>query len=98
MGGGSFIGGEWLVDGALVNSAPVSVCRAMGARMVIAINLNADIIGKAGHPDEATRRCRGHFGAAFASTPPSASCLRVRKRGPGCPGSWSLRSTLFRTG
>ena len=50
------VDGEWLVDGALVNPVPVSVCRAMGARMVIAINLNADIIGKAGHPDEAPRR------------------------------------------
>ena len=38
---------RWLVDGALVNPVPVSVCRALGARMVIAINLNADIFGKA---------------------------------------------------
>ena len=38
--------GRWLVDGALVNPVPVSVCRAFGARLVIAINLNADIIGK----------------------------------------------------
>ena len=50
------VDGVWLVDGALVNPVPVSVCRAMGARMVIAINLNADIIGKASHPDEAPRR------------------------------------------
>ena len=38
--------GVWLVDGALVNPIPVSVCRALGAQMVIAVNLNADIIGK----------------------------------------------------
>lgn len=37
---------RWLVDGALVNPVPVSVCRALGAQMVIAVNLNADIIGK----------------------------------------------------
>lgn len=37
---------RWLVDGALVNPVPVSVCRAMGARLVIAINLNADQIGR----------------------------------------------------
>lgn len=37
---------HWLVDGALVNPVPVSVCRAMGAQLVIAINLNADLIGK----------------------------------------------------
>jgi NTE family protein len=34
-----------LVDGALVNPVPVSVCRAMGARLVIAVNLNADMLG-----------------------------------------------------
>jgi NTE family protein len=37
--------GHWLVDGALVNPVPVSVCRAFRARLVIAVNLNADIIG-----------------------------------------------------
>ncbi len=37
---------RWLVDGALVNPVPVSVCRALGAQMVIAVNLNADILGK----------------------------------------------------
>lgn len=40
------VDGVWLVDGALVNPIPVSVCRALGAQMVIAVNLNADIIGK----------------------------------------------------
>ncbi len=33
---------RWLFDGALVNPVPVSVCRALGARYVIAVNLNAD--------------------------------------------------------
>ena len=37
---------RWLVDGALVNPVPVSACMAMGAQMTIAINVNADIIGK----------------------------------------------------
>ncbi len=40
------IGGRWLVDGALVNPVPVSAARALGARMVIAINLNADLFGR----------------------------------------------------
>ncbi len=44
------IEGRWLVDGALVNPVPVSVCRALGCQMVIAINLSADIIGKARRP------------------------------------------------
>ena len=46
--------GRWLIDGALVNPVPVSVCRALGARMVIAINLNADVFGKAMIPETNT--------------------------------------------
>jgi len=42
-----FYENRWLVDGALVNPVPVSVCRAMGAQMIIAVNVNADLIGKA---------------------------------------------------
>ncbi len=38
--------GQWLVDGGLVNPVPVSPCRAMGADIVIAVNLNSDIMGK----------------------------------------------------
>ena len=41
------IRGHWLVDGALMNPVPVSVCRALGAQMIIAVNLNTDIMGKA---------------------------------------------------
>ena len=36
------IGQQWLIDGAVVNPTPVSACRALGARLVIAVNLNAD--------------------------------------------------------
>ena len=48
------INNRWLMDGALVNPIPVSVCRALGARMVIAVNLNADLMGRgAVIPDQA---------------------------------------------
>ena len=40
------INGRWLFDGALVNPIPVSVCRALGARYVIAVNLNFDVLGR----------------------------------------------------
>jgi NTE family protein len=42
------LGGRWLVDGALVNPVPVSAVRALGARLVIAINLNSDMLGRGG--------------------------------------------------
>lgn len=38
--------GVWLVDGGLVDPVPISLCRAMGAEVVIAVNLNSDIVGK----------------------------------------------------
>lgn len=34
----------WLVDGSLVNPVPVSVCRALGADLVIAVNLNGGLL------------------------------------------------------
>ena len=38
--------GRWLVDGGLVDPLPVSLCRALGADRVIAVNLNGDIVGR----------------------------------------------------
>mgnify|MGYP001187789233 CR=1 FL=1 len=40
------IDNRWLFDGALVNPIPVSVCRALGAQYVIAVNLNSDLFGR----------------------------------------------------
>lgn len=34
-----------LVDGALVNPVPVSLCRALGAEIVIAVDLGSDVVG-----------------------------------------------------
>lgn len=42
------IGGRWLMDGALVNPVPVSAARALGARAVIAVNLNGELTGRGG--------------------------------------------------
>lgn len=39
---------RFLVDGALVNPIPVAPCQAMGARVTIAVDLNADMIAKTG--------------------------------------------------
>ena len=39
-------GGRLLVDGGLVNPVPVSLCRALGADIVIAVDLNWDLIGR----------------------------------------------------
>jgi len=55
------INGRWLIDGALVNPIPVSVCRAHGARIVIAVNLSNDIFSKG-----AVIHDQGAFGDALA--------------------------------
>ncbi|TXI83504.1 MAG: patatin-like phospholipase RssA [Cupriavidus sp.] len=36
---------SWMLDGGLVNPVPVSACRALGADVVIAVNLNAQLVG-----------------------------------------------------
>jgi len=36
--------GRWLVDGGLVNPVPISLCRAMGADSVIAVDLNTILL------------------------------------------------------
>ena len=38
------INGKWLLDGGLSNPVPVSACRAQGADIIIAVNLNGDLV------------------------------------------------------
>lgn len=40
------VDGRWLTDGGLTNPVPVSVCRALGADVIIAVNLNGDLLGR----------------------------------------------------
>ncbi|MBM7072264.1 patatin-like phospholipase RssA [Shewanella sp. 202IG2-18] len=37
---------RWLLDGGLVNPVPVSLCRALGADIVIAVDLNTQLVGR----------------------------------------------------
>ncbi len=39
----------WLVDGGLINPVPVTACRALGADVVIAVNLNSDFLSRRQH-------------------------------------------------
>jgi NTE family protein len=48
--------GRQLVDGALVNPVPVSLCRAMGADFVIAVDLGSNMIGRHVANPESSRR------------------------------------------
>jgi NTE family protein len=41
---------DWrLADGGLVNPVPVAPCRALGADVIIAVNLNGDLVGRRVH-------------------------------------------------
>lgn len=37
------LGGRWLMDGALVNPIPITAARALGADVVVCVNLNGDL-------------------------------------------------------
>ena len=43
---------RWLVDGGLVNPIPVNVCHALGADIVIAVNLIRGVAGRHSNADE----------------------------------------------
>jgi NTE family protein len=45
---------KWMVDGGIVNPVPISICRAMGADVVIAVNLNSGLVGR--HFEEDQRK------------------------------------------
>ncbi len=37
---------QWLIDGGLVNPVPVSLARALGADIIIAVDLNSELVGR----------------------------------------------------
>ena len=49
-------GTQRLLDGGLVNPVPVSLCRALGADVIIAVNLNGDMAGRRRARHRARRR------------------------------------------
>jgi NTE family protein len=46
---------HWMVDGALVNPVPVSVCTALGADLTIAVSLQGDFLGKVKRPNSRSK-------------------------------------------
>jgi NTE family protein len=78
---------RWLFDGALVNPVPVTLCRAMGAELVIAVNLVGDtayrgaLIADAGQAgaeiaaDGEARQLRRQFGRGADGAPGIAAAM-----------------------
>jgi NTE family protein len=84
------INGRWLMDGAFVNPVPVAVCRAMGASLVIAVNLHhGGITRTALTPMEATALDAASLEAPLTETP---------EKTRGLPLLRTLRHQLFGKG
>ena len=95
--------GSVLVDGGLVNPVPVSLARAMGADVLIAVNLNSDILGRhlrADRPLEAPagaigdwiRKLRDNLGVLIPAQ------LLDEPRMPSCSTCWLPASTSCKCG
>jgi NTE family protein len=53
--------GRYLVDGSVVNPIPVSLCRAMGADIVLAVDLGSDLVGRYLREEDRTPTRNGSF-------------------------------------
>jgi len=85
---------QWFLDGGIVNPVPVSLCKAMGADVVIAVDLNSDIIGKHlrqfKHPEEAEDDEESIFNSPFLE--------QTFKQFTGTLHEGSFLSKLFKPG
>ena len=87
-------GQRWLVDGGLVNPVPVSLCRALGAQVVIGVNPFGDRLSRlnAGNGEglEALREAEPDFGAGLEPSQAAAPWRRrlrlpLRRHAPAHP-------------
>ncbi len=83
-----YLGGRWLVDGALVNPVPVSAARALGARVVIAVNMDADRFGRG--------TTIASHGSALDDAPPVAAVEHARNGFARLRGIFSAERALKR--
>ena len=58
--------GRWLIDGGVVNPVPVSLCRALGADIVVAVDLSRSVT-------QVARRARERVNGTAATTPAATS-------------------------
>ncbi|HXY57301.1 MAG TPA: patatin-like phospholipase family protein [Methylocystis sp.] len=97
------VDGRWLLDGGLVNPVPVSVCRALGADVIIAVNLNGDLVGRRfeSAPDASMASPfpavpSEFFGRMLSQLPPATReqatqiALRLLPQGPFTPGYFDV--------
>jgi len=92
------VGGRWLVDGALVNPVPVSAARALGARLVVAVNLNAELLGRgttiASHGSDESDLLREALGQRRGLRGLLGSEREMKRQVLGAPGSPGLLTVM----
>ena len=99
--------GRWLLDGGLSNPVPVSVCRALGADMIIAVNLNGELVGRrytepepaaatqpSGISVEVMRRMLGQLPTALRRKPVGGVPASLREAPPS-PGYFDVLATAI---
>lgn len=83
--------GRLLVDGGLVNPIPVSLCRAMGADIVIGVDLNWDLVGRRNRSSVAAEAPQvpmsqvGVMGSLLAKLRPAARVANASEPAPEMP-------------
>ena len=60
--------GRWLIDGGVVNPVPVSMCRALGADVVIAVDLSRSVTNVAKRAQQSDGEPAGHAEASAEGT------------------------------
>lgn len=89
--------GRLLVDGGLVNPVPVSLCRAMGADIVIAVDLNWDLLGQckrvAGHANTGESAGKSKLNAVLAKLRPAATLAGKQAPTSNVPSMLDVVST-----
>ena len=83
--------GMLLVDGGLVNPVPVSLARAMGAEVVIAVDLSADMLGRFLRTEMPDVTASLLVSFESSSTPATSTCSAARPR-LSAPAEQSPRS------
>jgi NTE family protein len=92
------VGGRWLVDGALVNPVPVAAARALGARLVVAVNLNAELFGRgttiSSHGSDESDALRKALGERRGLRRMLGSEREMKRQVLGSPGSPGLLTVM----
>jgi len=86
-------GGRWLIDGGVVNPVPVSMCRALGADVVIAVDLSRSVTDAAKRARQASEEPRsdehGPHGAVVGPAPVGAGHDDATVEGTAILKKWS---------